>query len=47
MGDDQIDTSDIPEATNEIPVSSHLYYANSLKMPITDIHIMIDDDNSR
>ena len=45
MGDDQIDTSDNPEATAEMLASGHFYYAKSLKMPKTAIHIMIDDDN--
>ena len=45
MSDDQIDTSDIPEATAEMLASGNLYYAASLKMPKTDVHIKIDDDN--
>ena len=45
MSDDQINTSDIPEASSERLASGHLYYAKSLKMPKTGIHILIDDDN--
>lgn len=45
MSDDQIDTSDIPEATEKMLASGHLYYAKSLKMPKTGIHVLIDDDN--
>ena len=45
MRDEQIDTADIPEATAEQLSSGHLYYANSLKMPKTSIHLMIDNDN--
>ncbi|MBR0420014.1 MAG: BrnA antitoxin family protein [Erysipelotrichaceae bacterium] len=45
MSDDEIDTSDIPEATQEMLASGHLYYADSLKMPKTGIHLMIDNDN--
>ncbi len=35
MSDDQIDTSDIPEASLRMLVLGHLYYAKSLKMPKT------------
>jgi len=45
MSDDQIDTSDIPEASSKMLASGHLYYAASLKMPKTAVHIMIDNDN--
>ena len=45
MPDEEIDTIDIPEATEEQLASGHLYYANSLKMPKTGIHVMIDNDN--
>ena len=45
MPDEEIDTIDIPEATAEQLASGHLYYANSLKMPKTGIHVMIDNDN--
>ena len=45
MKDNQIDTSDIPEATNEMLTSGHLYYANSLKIPKISIHLLIDEDN--
>ena len=38
MSDEQIDTSDIPEACEEMLASGHLYYADSLKMPKTGIH---------
>lgn len=38
--DEQIDTSDIPEASPEMLDSGHLYDAKSLKMPETGIVII-------
>lgn len=35
----------LPSLNEEQLASEHLYYANSLKMPKTGIHLMIDDDN--
>ena len=35
MSDEQIDTSDIPEAIEEMLAAGHLYYADSLKTPKT------------
>ena len=39
MSDDQINTSDILEASSKMLASGHLYYAKSLKMPKTGIDI--------
>ena len=33
------------EASEEMLASGHLYYVDSLKMPKTGIHCLIDDDN--
>ena len=45
MNDEEIDTADIPEASPEQLATGHFYYAKSLKMPKTSIHLMIDNDN--
>ena len=39
MSDDQINTSDILEASSKMLASGILYYAKSLKMPKTGIDI--------
>lgn len=40
MNEDEIDTSDIPEAKGD----GGFYYIHSLKVPKTDIHTKIDND---
>lgn len=45
MADEDIDTKDIPEATEKEFSSGHFYYANSLKIPKISIHLLIDEDN--
>ena len=45
MDDKDIDLSDAPEASDSQLKSGHFYYADSLKMPKTGIHLMIDQDN--
>lgn len=43
--DEDINLEDIPELTSEQMKTGHFYYANSIKMPKTSIHLMIDNDN--